>query len=54
MGGECGPGSRRSRSTAAGLLGLGELLKAGFAGQQKVPGSRTRGRGTGLLIPEEA
>lgn len=53
MGGECGPGSRKSHSAAAGLLGLGELLKAGFVGQQKVPGSRTCGRGTGLLTAEE-
>lgn len=53
VGGECSPGSR-SRPSAAGLFGLSELLKAGFVGQQKVPGSRTRGRETGLLAPEEA
>lgn len=54
MGGECSLGSRRSCPSAAELFGLGELLKAGFIGQQKVPGSRTRGRETGLLTPEDA
>lgn len=54
VGGEGGPGSERRRPGAAGLLGLGELLKAGFVGQQKVPGSRAHGRQTGPLTPEEA
>lgn len=47
--GECCP--RESRTAWVGSH-TKELLKAGFVGQQKGPGSRTRGRETGLLTPE--
>lgn len=64
VGGECGLGfQKRSGQGRGSFLGkldspawvgshTKQLLKAGFTGQQKGPGSRTRGRETGPLTPE--